>query len=61
MSRTGPRGTMRHNPIVGRIEMPAPGARQPALETHNAGDARVIPIMLRTVDWKGAPFSQLQA
>ncbi len=52
---------MRHNPIVGRIEMPAPGARQPALETHNAGDARVIPIMLRTVDWKGAPFSQLQA
>ncbi|MFO1428918.1 MAG: TIR domain-containing protein [Candidatus Competibacteraceae bacterium] len=31
-----------------------------ALERHNAGTARVIPIMLRPVDWKGAPFSHLQ-
>lgn len=32
-----------------------------AMERHNAGDARVIPIMLRSVDWKGAPFGKLQA
>ena len=32
-----------------------------ALERHEAGEARVIPIILRPVDWKGAPFSHLQA
>ncbi len=32
-----------------------------ALERHNAGEATVIPIILRSVDWKGAPFSKLQA
>ena len=32
-----------------------------AMERHEAGDARVIPIMLRSVDWKGAPFAKLQA
>lgn len=32
-----------------------------ALERHEMGEARVIPIMLRTVDWTGAPFSKLQA
>src|ERR1700674_5538908 len=32
-----------------------------AMERHEAGDARVIPIILRPVDWEGAPFSKLQA
>jgi len=31
-----------------------------ALERHELGDARVIPILLRPVDWKDAPFSKLQ-
>jgi TIR domain len=30
-----------------------------AMERHQAGEARVIPILLRPVDWKNAPFSQL--
>src|SRR2546429_6160470 len=34
---------------------------QRALERHQAGEARVIPILLRPVDWKGAPFTRLQA
>jgi hypothetical protein len=32
-----------------------------ALERHDAGEARVIPVILRTVDWQGAPFGKLQA
>jgi tetratricopeptide (TPR) repeat protein len=32
-----------------------------ALERHAAGAARVIPILLRAVDWAEAPFSKLQA
>jgi CheY-like chemotaxis protein len=32
-----------------------------ALERHNKGDARVIPVILRPVDWENAPFSILQA
>ncbi len=32
-----------------------------AMERHTANEARVIPIILRPVDWKGAPFSKLQA
>lgn len=32
-----------------------------ALERHEKGDARVIPIILRSVDLTGAPFSKLQA
>jgi hypothetical protein len=32
---------------------------QRAMERHQAGEARVIPILLRPVDWAGAPFSQL--
>ena len=32
-----------------------------ALERDAAGEARVIPILLRPVDWKSSPFSQLQA
>jgi hypothetical protein len=32
-----------------------------ALERHDAGEARVIPIILRPVDWQGAPFARLQA
>ncbi|HEY4036170.1 MAG TPA: toll/interleukin-1 receptor domain-containing protein [Ktedonobacteraceae bacterium] len=32
-----------------------------ALERHRAGEARVIPILLRPVDWRDAPFSMLQA
>lgn len=32
-----------------------------AMERHETGEARVIPIILREVDWKGAPFGKLQA
>ena len=32
-----------------------------ALERHDADDARVIPVILRPVDWRGAPFAKLQA
>ena len=32
-----------------------------ALERHNIGDAKVIPVILRPCDWHGAPFGQLQA
>ena len=32
-----------------------------ALERHDAGNARVIPIILRAVDWHCAPFGKLQA
>src|SRR4051812_33195106 len=31
-----------------------------ALARHEAGKARVIPIAIRDVDWKGAPFARLQ-
>lgn len=31
-----------------------------AIERHEAGVARVIPILLRPCDWAGTPFSQLQ-
>ena len=33
---------------------------QRALERHDEGEACVIPIILRPVDWKGAPFANLQ-
>jgi hypothetical protein len=32
-----------------------------AIDRHNAGEARVIPILLRPTDWQGAPFDKLQA
>jgi hypothetical protein len=32
-----------------------------ALERHAAGEAVVIPIIIRPVHWEGAPFSRLQA
>ena len=32
-----------------------------AMERHDAGEARVIPIILRPVDWEDALFSKLQA
>ncbi len=32
-----------------------------AMERHDNGDARVIPIILRDVDWQSAPFGKLQA
>ena len=32
-----------------------------ALERHNAREARVIPVILRPVDWHAAPFGKLQA
>jgi len=32
-----------------------------AIERHDAGEARVIPVIVRSVDWKGAPFGKLQA
>ena len=31
-----------------------------ALEKHEAGEARVIPVILRAVDWSGALFGKLQ-
>jgi hypothetical protein len=31
------------------------------MERHNAGEAKVIPIILRPVDWETAPFGKLQA
>src|SRR5450755_3445886 len=33
---------------------------QCALDRNKAGQARVIPVLLRSVDWKGAPFQHLQ-
>src|SRR5439155_8089951 len=32
-----------------------------ALERHRAGEARVIPVILRPCDWHSAPFGSLQA
>jgi hypothetical protein len=32
-----------------------------AMKRHDAGEASVIPIILRSVDWRGAPFGKLQA
>lgn len=32
-----------------------------AMERHEAGEARVIPIILKPVDWSGATFGKLQA
>ena len=32
-----------------------------AMERHNAGEAQVLPIILRPCDWMGAPFGHLQA
>lgn len=34
---------------------------QRAMERHERGEARVIPIFLRPTDWKGAPFGKLHA
>src|SRR4051794_16150221 len=32
-----------------------------AMERHEAGTARVMPVILRPVDWHSAPFGKLQA
>jgi internalin A len=32
-----------------------------ALERHESGEARVIPIIVRDVSWQSAPFGKLQA
>jgi hypothetical protein len=32
-----------------------------AMERHEAGEALVVPVILRPVDWSGAPFGKLQA
>src|SRR5215218_8927405 len=32
-----------------------------AMERHDAGDATVIPIIVRDCDWKTAPFGKLEA
>lgn len=32
-----------------------------AMERHETGEARVIPVILRPVDWDGTPFKRLQA
>lgn len=32
-----------------------------ALARHDTGEARVIPVIIRSVDWEGAPFGKLQA
>jgi hypothetical protein len=34
---------------------------QRALARHEAGHAGVIPVIIRSVDWRGAPFAMLQA
>lgn len=34
---------------------------QRAIERHNAGEARVIPVILRHCDWHAAPFGKLMA
>jgi hypothetical protein len=34
---------------------------QQAMGRHDAGEARVIPVILRPVDWHSAPFGRLQA
>lgn len=34
---------------------------QRALERHETGEALVIPLLIRSVDWKGAPFAHVQA
>jgi hypothetical protein len=31
-----------------------------AMQRHESGEARVIPIVLRACDWRGAPFGKLQ-
>ncbi len=31
------------------------------MQRHEAGEARVIPVILREVDWKTAPFARLGA
>lgn len=31
-----------------------------AIERYERGEARVIPVLLRPCDWKGAPFAKLQ-
>src|SRR5436305_15151742 len=31
-----------------------------AMERHEAGEARVIPVILRPTDWRETPFSKLQ-
>jgi len=31
-----------------------------AIARHDADQARVLPIILRPVDWKGAPFAKLK-
>ncbi len=31
-----------------------------ALERHDRGEAKVIPVLLRPVDWEGSPFARLQ-
>jgi predicted ATPase len=33
---------------------------QRSLQQHQANEARVIPILLRPVDWRGAPFERIQ-
>ena len=32
-----------------------------AMERHDAGEARVIPVILRPVNWRGTPFDKLKA
>ncbi len=32
-----------------------------AMARHARGDAHVVPVILRPVDWEGAPFASLQA
>lgn len=34
---------------------------QRALERHRSGEARVVPIILRSSDWQSSPFAELQA
>jgi hypothetical protein len=43
------------SPYIWSVEL------QRAMERHEAGEARVIPVILRPADWESAPFGKLQA
>jgi tetratricopeptide (TPR) repeat protein len=43
-----------HSEFCSSVEM------KQAIDRHNAGEARVIPILLRPTDWQGAPFDKLK-
>ena len=46
--------------LVSRLGLLLRHQHQRALDRHVKGEATVIPILLRPVDWEGAPFARLQ-